>query len=109
MGRLLSGRETLEILLGNLLIGNLLIGEQKMKEIYLVTYEHRHGTDHTVVTTQDLAQTAMLEWVREWRAEFEIPEDVTDKQALENWYELTDCTEHLFYDIMPVLTEIKTS
>ncbi len=80
-----------------------------MKEVYIVTYEHRHGTDHTVVATQDLAETAMLEWVREWRGEFEIPEDVTDKRALENWYDLTGCTESITYEIMPVLTEIKTS
>ena len=77
-----------------------------MKEVYLVTYEHRHGTDHTVVATQSLAEAAMLEWVREWRADFQIPEDITDEQALQDWYDLTGGTECLTYDIMPVLTEV---
>ena len=80
-----------------------------MKEVYLVTYEHKHGTDHTVVATQALAEAAMLEWVREWRAVFQIPEDITDEQALQDWFDLTGCTECVTYDIMPVLTEINTS
>jgi len=73
------------------------------QKVYLVSFEHRHGTDNVITATEELAVKSLLEWVREWREEFEVPETVTDEQALEGWGEYTGYTESIYFDIMPVV------
>ena len=73
-------------------------------KVYLVSFEHRHGTDNVVAATEELAVKALLDWVREWREEFEVPETISDEQALENWGEHTWYTESIYFDVMPVIS-----
>jgi hypothetical protein len=73
-------------------------------KVYLVSFEHRHGTDNVVTATEELAVKALLDWVREWREEFEVPEAVTDEQAMANWGEHTGHTESIYFNVMPVIS-----
>jgi len=73
-------------------------------KVYLVSFEHQHGTDNVVTATEELAVKALLDWVREGREEFGVPETVTDEQALENWGEHTWYTESIYFDVVPVVS-----
>ena len=72
--------------------------------VYLVTFEQKHQTGHLVCATKEVAVKTLLEWVNGRREMFEVPETISDEQALENWFEYTGYTENIYYDIKPVIT-----
>lgn len=85
--------------------GRLVRGEEVYEEkwdtstmVWTLVYEHKHGSDVMVYATAAAAKEAVLELVRDYRAEFEVSPDITDEEALANWYELTDGTESMLIE-----------
>ena len=67
----------------------------RANEAVVIIYTHKHGADVTVYATEAAAEEAALGIVKEYRNDFDVPEDVTDEEALERWQELTECAESI--------------
>lgn len=61
-----------------------------MAKVWTCFYTHKHGHDICVYATEELAMKAALGLVQEYRADFNVPLDLTDEEALSQWAELTD-------------------
>jgi len=73
----------------------------------LVEYQHKHGTDFVLCDSWETADKAAESIVAEYRGEWAIDEDLTDKQCVDSWGDLTGWTEFInVHDI--TLTTMKT-
>ncbi len=64
-------------------------------EVWVLHYTHKHGDDISVFTNADAAQGAAYAIVCEYRTEFEVPAALSNQDASEDWYELTNGREDL--------------
>ena len=71
--------------------------------VYLAEYEHKHGNDYSVHTTQEGAQNWFRDIVSDWKSEFldaddEYPyNEFSLDELIESWGEVTGHTE--FFNI----------
>ena len=73
----------------------------------LVEYQHKHGTDFILCDSWETAGKAAESIAAEFRGEWAIDEDLTDKQCVDSWGDLTGWTEFInVHDI--ALTTMKT-
>ena len=75
-----------------------------MKNVYLVSRENVGDNEYVVAANEKAAQRQMLHWVKARRAIFDVPVDITDEEALRDWYEFTGCNEYITYEVMPVIS-----
>ena len=61
--------------------------------MYAIIYTHKYGTDVTIADTEEQAFAFAHEIVEEWRDDFQIPPEVSNEDALQQWVELTYGTE----------------
>ena len=64
-------------------------------EVWVVEYDHKHGVDITVYSSEKAAQQCMEEIVENWRDDFNVPEDVSNADAIEKWADYSGGTEYL--------------
>ncbi len=64
-------------------------------QVWVLHYTHKHGDDISVHASAEAAQGAANALVSEYRAEFEVPADLSNQDASEDWYELTNGRENL--------------
>tara|TARA_Y100000310_G_C20326445_1_gene643214 strand:+ start:278 stop:706 length:429 start_codon:yes stop_codon:yes gene_type:complete len=57
--------------------------------VFVLLHEHKHGTDASVYSSEKLAEEGKLRIVMDFRDEREVPESLSDEEALDNWSELT--------------------
>ena len=73
----------------------------------LVEYQHKHGTDFILCDTWETAGKAAESIAAEWRGEWAIDKDLTDKECADDWGDLTGWTEFInVHDLS--LTTMKT-
>jgi len=71
--------------------------------VYLAEYEHKHGSDYSVHTTQEGAQSWFRDIVFDWKSECLDPDDEDPynefslDELIESWGEVTGHTE--FFNI----------
>ncbi len=73
----------------------------------LVEYQHKHGTDFFLCDSWETAGKAAESIAAEWRSEWSIDEDLTDKECVEDWGDLTGWNEFINVHQLP-LTTMKT-
>lgn len=70
--------------------------------VYVVEYEHKHGTDIHVCADYDAAARKVRTIVRDNRDEWRVPDCVSDEEALGNWFKLTGGNEAIRITDAPV-------
>lgn len=74
------------------------------RSIHLITYKHRHGADFFVYASRKQATLKMIEIAGENRQEFlHAMKGLTNEECLHSWYPLSDYTEEITVEEMPVL------
>jgi len=69
--------------------------DEVVGEVSVLIYNHKHGTDVIAYVDEDACHKGALEIVREYRADFDVDEEVSDEDALTDWAEHTGNTEYL--------------
>lgn len=64
-------------------------------KIWMLFYTHKHGHDHFFYTTEEVCKQHALHLVREYRESFDVDANISDKDALLQWPELTDGSENI--------------
>ena len=77
-----------------------------MDQVYILVYAGKQGTSTTVYATDKLAQQAAIDIVEQNRADFEIPDTISDEDAFYDWHTLTGWSESLYVDSYTIITEI---
>jgi len=70
----------------------------------LVEYQHKHGTSFVLCDSWETAGKAAESIAAEWRGEWEISEDLTDKQCVDDWGGLTGWSEFINIHEMALTT-----
>jgi hypothetical protein len=63
--------------------------------MYAVVYQHQHGVDVAVADDEQSAYEHAESIVREWRSDFDVPEEMSDGDALQDWHEITQGIESI--------------
>ena len=63
--------------------------------MYAIVYQHQYGVDVAVADDEASAYEQAKKLVREWRDDFNVPEEMSDGDALQNWCELTHGRESI--------------
>mgnify|MGYP005829867455 CR=1 FL=1 len=68
--------------------------------VWLAKWDHKHGEDISIHTTEDGARKQLVTWARgvleDWQDD--SYKNVSDKDLLDNWPEITGETEFLFVE-----------
>jgi hypothetical protein len=67
--------------------------------MYAIVYQHQYGVDVAIADDEESAYKQAEKLVRAWRDDFNVPEEMSDGDALQNWYELTAARE--FIEVTP--------
>ena len=70
----------------------------------LVEYQHKHGTDYILCDSWETANKAAESLAQEYRDEWAIDEDLTDKQCVDAWGDLTGWNEFINVHDLPLVT-----
>ena len=70
----------------------------------LVEYQHKHGTDFILCDSWETANKTAESIVREYREEWAIDEDLTDKDCVGGWHDLTGWNEFINLHDLPLTT-----
>ena len=63
--------------------------------MYAIVYQHQYGVDVSVADDEESAYKQAEKLVRAWRDDFNVPEELTDGDALQDWCELTHGRESI--------------
>ena len=63
--------------------------------MYAVVYQHQYGVDVVVADDEQSAYEHAESIVRGWRRDFNVPEGMSDGDALQDWCELTQGRESI--------------
>ena len=75
----------------------------------LVEYQNKHGTDFILCDSWETAEKTGQSISAESRGEWGIDEDLTDKQCVDDWGDLTGWNEFINYHDLPLVTMQKYS
>ena len=70
----------------------------------LVEYQHKHGTDFVLCDSWETAGKAAESIAAQYRGEWAIDEDLTDKQCVDDWGDLTGWNEFINVHDLPLVT-----
>jgi hypothetical protein len=79
--------------------------EARKNCVWVIMYEHNYGKDQWVCDSSETAEAKCLCIAKEYRSEQQIPKVYTDQYCADNWNELTNDAESLYYNDEPVQTK----
>jgi len=71
------------------------------QEIYLATWDHKHGLDHSIHKSHEGAFAQLIQWAREALEEWGSAGDYvdyTDKELISNWPKISGETEFMWVE-----------
>ena len=70
-------------------------------QVYLATWDHKHGTDHSIHKSYEGAFAQLVQWatdaLEEWGEEEEA-KGKTDRQLIDNWPHISGGTEFMWVE-----------
>jgi hypothetical protein len=70
--------------------------------VWVLQYEHKHGTSISVWADEEVARTAMESIVRTYRDDWDVPKKLSTSEAVETWFELTGGNEAFWLEEEPI-------
>lgn len=65
----------------------------RCQKVCLLEYRHKHGSDFSVFSSLERARLSAAKLAEHYRDEFEVPNEISNEEAVDQWEELTGYSE----------------